>query len=324
MCSIYRLSFHLRGPFLTPWQADTLFGHLCWALRWRKGPDAVTAFLDRYEASDPPILLSNGFPGDWLPKPVFPSSLVSAADPAELQGLILDREESGRQEWLSPVEFNAWRSLPTVVRPGRHDGLVDEETRTLFKNKINRRTGTTAAVEEEEGLEGEGNLFAVEERFLPESRLSVYARIVDDWLDTARTLFADVAHTGYGRKKSSGYGQFDFDPEADLAPYDGFDEVPGANGFISLSNWVPGPNDPVDGYYRAWVKYGRLGEVYAVQGSDRPPFKQPLVMLEAGACFRVEQPKPYYGRLVRGVHRDDPDIVQYGLAFDLPIRFPSA
>jgi CRISPR-associated protein Csm4 len=320
----YRLTFHLRGPFLTPWQADTLFGHLCWALRWREGPEALADLVARYEAGDPPILLSNGFPGDWLPRPVFPLRLGRAGSRAELKRQILDRESGGQRDWLALDEFNAWRLLPNVVQPVALAAPVDARSRTLFKNKINRRTGTTAAATGEDLPEGEGNLFAVEERFARADRLSVYARIADDWADMARTLLADVARTGFGRKKSSGYGQFDFDPGVDLKPFDGFDPLPGANGFVSLSNWVPAHDDPTDGYYGVQVKYGRLGEVYAVQGEAKSPFKQPLVMLRAGSCFRVEQPKPFYGRLVRNVHHQDPAIVQYGLAFDLPMRFPVA
>ena len=319
----YRLTFRLRGPFLTPWQADTLFGHLCWALRWREGPSAVQDLLARCEAGDPPILLSNGFPNDWLPRPVFPRRLARAENRSELRDLILDREELGHQAWVSLAEFNAWRLLPNVVRPGSSDRNTGERGRTAFKNQINRFTGTTSAIEETDEERAEGNLFAVEERFLSEGVLSVYARITEDWLDTSRILLADLSRSGYGRKKSSGYGQFDFDPDSDLEPFAGFEPVPDPNGFVSLSNWVPERDDPTEGNFQTLVKYGRLGEVYVDKGEVRSPFKQPLVMLKAGSCFAVEHRKPFYGRLVRGVHRDDLEIVQYGLAFDLPMRFPS-
>ncbi|OPZ87057.1 MAG: hypothetical protein BWY76_00659 [bacterium ADurb.Bin429] len=79
-----RVTLRLRSGHITPFQADTLFGHLCWALAERDGADAVAAFLAAYQER-PPLLVSDGFPlldgRVYLPMPAlsWPSFLHLAA-----------------------------------------------------------------------------------------------------------------------------------------------------------------------------------------------------------------------------------------------------
>ncbi len=78
----------------------------------------------------------------------------------------------------------------------------------------------------------------------------------------------------------------------DPTPCPGFDDVPDANGFISLSTFQPASNDPSEGFWRVFVKYGKLAPEF--HGSA--VFKRPQVMLEAGACFHTShRPEPFYG-----------------------------
>ena len=71
--------------------------------------------------------------------------------------------------------------------------------------------------------------------------------------------------------------------EGDPALFSELDDVPGPDGFVSLSTFQPSSTDPVDGYWRSSVKYGRL----APEFHDAAVFKRPQVMLEPGACFRT-------------------------------------
>jgi len=64
------------------------------------------------------------------------------------------------------------------------------------------------------------------------------------------------------------------------------------------------------------IKYGKLGEEKTYCGQ---PFKKPLIMLKPGAVFRTANVKPFYGRLVEDIAYGDPSVVQYGLAFPVPI-----
>src|SRR5436309_4450718 len=70
----YQVRLALRAATGTPWQADTLFGHLCWQLRYQEGAQAVEDFLELYRLGEPPLVLSDGFPGspELLPRPLLP------------------------------------------------------------------------------------------------------------------------------------------------------------------------------------------------------------------------------------------------------------
>ena len=303
----YRVKLRPLSASLSRWQADTIFGHLCWALRYADGEDALVEFLVTYDAGRPPLLLSNAFPGDLLPQPAgWPP--CPPVDPAAARRDTVARQlawhDARRQPFLTAADFDRARRgevlaptpLPAVPAP--------ERQRVLFKNQISRRTGTTG---------GEGQLYNVTEFATGYEYLSVYVRVAGDWLDRAQALFEQVAQGGYGRKKSAGYGQFEV---VGWEQWEAFATFPEANGFVSLSNFVPAADDPVAGAYRRLVKYGKLGESYTYLPN---PFKRPLILLRAGAAFRVARPRPHYGRLVHDIARQ-PGVVQYGLAFDVPAR----
>ena len=63
--SEYTIELKLSAPLITPFQSDTIFGHICWAVRFLKWgeEDKLNDFLTQYETEDsPPLLISNGFP----------------------------------------------------------------------------------------------------------------------------------------------------------------------------------------------------------------------------------------------------------------------
>lgn len=318
----YRLRLLPRSAFLSPWQADTIFGHLCWAIRHHEGENALLDFLDPFRENEPPLVLSNGFPGDFLPRPLLPTPDAPPAGMPKMEQVEAMRrqKEIRGAKYVKLDEFNALcrgESLELVVQ---QDTLWTE---TILKNQINRLTGGTTPLDEEEG----GNLYSVDEqRFIDRKTgallpMAVYVKVADDkWAERTLDLFKRVSLSGFGAKKSAGYGQFEVQ---EFEPFDGFPQLPQADGFVSLSNFVPAPGDPDEGHYQTIVKYGKLGEGYAAT-DGLSPFKFPLVMLAAGATFYTSESRPFFGQLVRGVHPQNEDIVQYAYAFAVPIKLPQA
>lgn len=319
----YRAILRPHSATRTPWQADTLFGHLCWLLRYDQGDAALAAFLARYQAGDPPLLFSDGFPGEWLPRPLVPRAPASLADKAAGIAAMGQAKREKHIRWVSRSEFHALRRGEPIALPPRP---AIGEGQTVLKNAINRTTGGTTPIDDLPG--GAGNLYNAEEYAFSQGAgpsrtgldIAVYVRAADDaWAEQARTLLAQLARGGYGAKKSAGYGHFALEswapfPDLDAAP-------PGANGFISLSNWVPAQGDPSEGYYETLVKYGKLGEELA---NSANPFKFPLVLLKAGSCFHAPGPiREWYGRLVERIAPlPDVPVVQYGYAFAVPAALP--
>ena len=89
--------------------------------------------------------------------------------------------------------------------------------------------------------------------------------------------------------------------------------------FVSLSNFVPARNDPIEGTWQTIVKYGKLGEEYATGGN---PFKRPLLMFTAGSTFYDAPCREYYGRVVKDIAPSYHKVVQYALALPVPIKLP--
>ncbi len=308
---IFRLTLTLRSATASAWQADTFFGHLCWALVQREGEDVLHSFLSQYDRGQPPLVLSNGFPGDFLPRLILPPL---PSDPAQFK---VERIRGARAHkraaqvsYLSLGEFNQVRQGERTT-PEPKAGM---QRRVTMKNQISRLTGTTGE---------EGQLYPQEESYASpddrgQSRVTFYLRTTSEFLGLFRALVEQVAAEGYGKRKTVGYGEI---ADWKLEPFEGFEQLVEADGFVSLSNFVPARDDPRDGYWQMLVKYGKLGEALAT--SDNP-FKQPLVMLAAGSCFRHTPVRPWYGRLVHEISPAHPEVVQYGLAFALPIRFPLA
>ncbi len=298
----YRLKLKPQSSFLTPWQADTIFGSLCWIMAWRKGADALAKFLDEYKNDNPPFVLSDGMPGDLLPAPAYLSLIVKTNDYQKAKSL-------KKTAWLKPDEFE-------ILREGhfdldRHESIKPFKPFTTLHSSINRLTGTTG---------DEGSLFELEEQAFDTedakaNYLSVYLKIRAGYEDTIMSLFRDLSLSGYGAKKSAGKGSFEIIDG--LEPFDTFDGLGNANGFVSLSNFVPSKHDPTEGFYRTIVKYGKLGGEYTFSGN---PFKKPLVMLCAGSSFYTQgQVRPYYGRMIESIAPSKPEVVQYGYAFAVPV-----
>lgn len=307
----YRLQLHLPGGTITPWLADTIFGHLCWVaerhggFRTFSGADGL---IELYRSGQPPMILSDGFPGDYLPAPadlrtVFEQGLSASPSAAEYALL---KQVKGIK-YLTQDQFAAYRNGDSFPLPTTPEAPV-RRTVTLH-NQISRLTNTT-------GGDG-GGLYEQEEVYLGsdvKGRLSIYCRLADGFEEDARTLFERLAVGGYGKKRTSGKGAFSL---ADFEPFLAFDApLKEPAGVVMLSHFVPAPTDPTDGAYTIRVKYGKLGEEKTFCGN---PFKKPLIMLQPGAVFRTQRVSPWYGRLVEGITYEETGVVQYGFGLALPV-----
>jgi CRISPR-associated protein Csm4 len=68
----FKIKIKLRSSIITPFHSDTLWGHICWALRYKYGKSELDEFLQCYTHAEPPLIISNAFPKGYLPYPVLP------------------------------------------------------------------------------------------------------------------------------------------------------------------------------------------------------------------------------------------------------------
>lgn len=308
----YLITLAVPSGFITPWHADTLFGHLCWAAERHDGFQhfrGAGGLIDLFRSGIPPFIISDGFPAGLLPAPITLKSLYQPESMEELdRNRYTEFKKTKKREYLTLFQFQSFQR-------GEAPDLSDEQkgfsSATSLHNQISRLTNATGE---------QGSLFELDEQFAPCGRVQIYAKVRYGFEDDLRQFFEHVANGGYGAKKSTGKGAFKLE---EFFPFDGFDVLGSGDrqgdavtGFVSLSHFVPAQGDPTDGAYKIIIKYGKLGEEKTYCGQ---PFKKPLIMLKPGAVFRTYPMKQFYGRLVEDVAYSDSSVVQYGFAFSVPV-----
>jgi len=279
-------------------QGPTLFGQVCWLRREAEGEAALTAWLGDAAAL---WRLSDGFPAGFLPRPlVRPRPLA----PAGLERV----KEMRKRRYVSRAAFlrlrDAWdegqlRDQDTAREPDCH--------RQITRNHVDRRG---------QGTIEEGGLFRLSEdwRFADEG-----TRDLDLYVETAeplvrvRAFVAELGRRGYGRGASLGRGLWEV---AEAVEETALPDHPGPRR-LSLSRGVLDPATMTAALWRAEPQAGRLGPQLSLAGVA--PFKRPVLLTSPGATFEPAGPGPF-GRLLRGVHPERPEVVVNALHLALPFR----
>ena len=222
----------------------------------------------------PPFVLSDAFPGDWLPVP----ALVRLLD-----WPVADRKTVKRARWLSAEAF---RRVQHGERPALTDLIQASGVweYTQLRNTIGRASNSTA--------QG-GGLFPTDETVLCDAAyLTVYARVRDDFVRRFWALMQELAAWGFGSDRSVGKGQFHLGPE--LESVEGLDAPADADGCVVLSTFQPAAGDPTDGAWEAFTKYGKLGPDFGLENV----FKHPVILFRPGTCFRRPILQGWLGRAI--------------------------
>ncbi len=328
----YALQVRPRARFVSLPQSDTLFGHLCWAIRYAEGEDALRGFLAEF-ADSPPVLLSAAFPQGMLPVPVLPP-LTRAQVKQIAHDYFEDNEVKATDELKARRDI---KFLPLEQFRALANELTNEE---LARAVLNLPAAEPAwqetvvmrtAVDRITWSGREGALFDDRYDFFQAgARLTVWVRLRDDWDTVAKRewllqRWQDVARSGFGGRLSTGAGQFTLDG---LTPADAeLPHVENANAFVTLASFVPRADDPTQGWWAHHVKRGKLGAHFstnAAPGADTPHvWKKPLVMFLPGSTFVTgSAPRAWYGKLVPHIHPLDAyqEVAQYAYAFAVGVR----
>lgn len=358
-----RITFRVATSVGTPFQADTLFGHFCWAIAYTEGEESLKEFLASYENSAP-FLISDGFPAlfhedkrtrFYLPYPEIPPEEGAGEDlEKELKIPVDQRAEEklfntalkslNRQKWieekalstmcqdLDPYKLTeaflklkfcpksrgirdekecdckSWRDCPSLV------GEMTARSQCNIVTPVVKKSSTSHNVLNRWSSQSE-NVFIQQELF-PDDHTGYYflARIDEKIMTQERLarLMEYIAESGYGRDVSTGKGSL-----KDIQLHDFSWDVPNANAFLNLSSaYVPQKGELDKGFYSTHVKRGKLGSEYVL---NHNPWKRPVLMLAAGSVLAGD-PCKTYGGLVRKIHYELPEVVQYGYAFPLGVK----
>lgn len=268
----FRLTLRPLSVFGTPLAGDTLFGHLCWAVRERFGEARLENLLVSYTHGRPFMAISDAFPSGFVPRPMIPNFVIGRdVDSA-------NRKAERAKSWL-PVDDAA---MPIKQWIDRAHAISNTSTEVVTQNTINRLTGTT----------GSGQ-FAPRQvdriAFARDTALDCYI-VLDDTRfdrDAVRQVVENVGSTGYGRDATTGLGKFSI-----LA----FDEfrwpIQRSRHWLTLAPCAPVPEglDPARSFYQPLTRFGRHGNVAVLSGH---PFKRPLLMLRSAAFITTREEGSY-------------------------------
>jgi CRISPR-associated protein Csm4 len=299
----FKFALRPLSPFGTPLAGDTLFGHLCWALRERRGEGHLAELLEGYTSGQPFVVLSDGFPQGFVPRPTAPDFLLGMKiDPAQ-------RKMTRTHRWLAadgagePIRI--W-----LEQLARSDA---SKTFIVSQNTINRFTGTTGADQfaprqvDRTSFKGGLEIYAV----LDEERLSA---------QVLHGLLEDIGLHGYGRDATTGLGKF-----AVMSCGEHLWPLQESLYWLTLAPCAPNSAqlDAEFCYYLPVTRFGRHGNMAVTLGS---PFKSPLLMTATGALLKSLQPSRWavHGRGVGGsanpISRVLPATVHQGYAPVLPLN----
>lgn len=311
---LHRATLTLQTPLGTPLTGDTLFGQMCWALRALRGNDMLVRHLEGYTAGAPWLVISDGFPAGYLPKPALPQHFEPLSDPVA-------RKAAKRKHWIpAAVVLSGVQgvSLNALLGSAVDDSVAYAKppvAATQAHNTLNRLTGTTG--------EGEFAPYTTPAIFhAPGQRIDLYLV-----LDDARTTAAEVSEllswigaSGFGRDASAGLGKFTLE---------GIDPVEcalpgGANAYWTLAPCSPGSGhfDRSRSYWRVLTRFGRHGNLHAL-GTN--PFKTPILMANTGAVLTVAGEftlRAFVGAGIGGdgtLSKVEPGTVHQGYAPVLPL-----
>ncbi|MCX7598516.1 MAG: hypothetical protein N2512_06555 [Armatimonadetes bacterium] len=325
----HRIRLRLLSPVGTPWQSDTIFGHLAWHVAYGRAGMTIEDFLRPFRQGRPPFVLSDAFPDGYLPRPLLPV-LPAPKQPGETANErpstaqeYAQAKRKQKAQFVSESDFQALRRGQVSDWEPPDNPWRDFQ---VLHASINRLTGTTTGPETEPAEEAgppealEGHLFstrlsapAAGDGVLP---LSVFLRADAPWDAKVPEMLCELSKVGFGRDKSTGVGAFEV---LDVQPYDGFAPLPEANAFVSLSSYCPARNDPTRGRWKIRIKYGKLGE----NAGAGNPFKRPLIQFEPGAVFLTDgPPRPIYGRAVEGIAPAMPEAIQCCFTLAVPCVIP--
>jgi CRISPR-associated protein Csm4 len=259
----FRVELSPRSAFGTPLRGDTLFGQLCWALRHRLGEPALRDLLVGYSSGRPFAVLSDAFPGGFVPRPELPRDLAGPA-----------ARDAGkawkRRRWLPLAAL----TKPLLEALGEAQAVDYEIGDIQAHNSLRRDTAAT----------GTGAFAPFQSQrhwYKPGTMLDLHIVHDPDCIaaDTLSECLADIGKTGYGRDASTGVGRFSLAVGAAGRP----DTCAGSRSWASLAPTAPqgGAWETPSCLWRPMTRFGRHGDVQALGN----PFKNPILLADTGALL---------------------------------------
>lgn len=357
----YRVRFSLVSSLGTPFQSDTLFGHICWAIWYLEGIDALNEFLEAYTDGSAPLLVSDGMPviGDafYVPSPSLPKRPGELNELASRLGIRDD--VSQRRVFASAckaIDKKPWIEMTALLErasPLTAIGIFEDVfSLKLCPGSMTERDSSRCSCDDWRRCPalhtGASDVDGCSYQY-PETILEVTMHNVIN-----RTLMAST--NLYAREDLFPIQDFYFLASLDESIFSverfekclryiegtgyGRDKSTGCGAIseMRLEEWSPPDIDGANAFLNlssAYVPEARklpagYYQIHVKRGKlgeeyvlNNSPWKKPILMIRAGAVFEGDPEIPH-GRLVRNVHNKLSGVVQYGYAYPLGVKFDAS
>jgi len=290
---LYKTTISPESNFATTLRGDTLFGQICWSIKYAFGEERLKELLKTYEKK-PFLVVSDGFVSEYLPKPKMPSVLLGESSE--------DKKINRKKIWLS---------LKQLQSGNFSDAKTDEEVKNGDKsivtmhNSIDYRSFKTS---------DDGSFAPYGEKEFSIGKKDIYF-LIDDLqfsLDELQKAFEQLSLSGYGKDTTIGKGRFTFED---------FEEVKIDNTsktFMSISPFSPQGIECKEIYYEPFTRFGKFGGDRAFKNA----FKKPILMADCASMVHFEEVQElhYIGNAIKNISDAHPDTVHQGYSIVVPIK----
>lgn len=318
----YILPLKQKSGLLSELQSDTIYGHFCWRLKERLGEEKLTEFISLYKNGKPVFTLSDGLisvNGEIrFPRPYIFTKPEVKETKAEKVLEFVKRKSNKERSYVTIKELNAFLTSGKVTIEDKDDTVNAKDKRKKKRPILSEALRVSVQIDRSTFGSSEGRLFSYNPVYTREDVSYVLLMKVFDNASyksyECESIIKDIFKVGFGKKKSSGYGQFEV---GEITEMNVFEEPKDSNAFMVLGNYLPAEVDKVTPIgYDIKTKYGKLGEEYS---QSENPFKNPIVFLTSGSCFLTSNAKNYYGRVTQEgeISKSNNFAVQFGMPFTL-------
>ena len=290
---LYKATITPESNFVTPLKGDTIFGQLCWVIRYIYGNDKLSKLLSDYDSA-PFMIVSDAFAKDYLPKPSLPSFLL---------GEDSDKKKENRKRiWLSLDDLQKGNFINTK-RSDEIGYKIKKES--VVKNSIDYKSFKTGA----EGFDP----YAEDEIGLP-NKLDIYFlsnETIFTFEELKKSLKA-LGEIGYGKNTTIGKGRFEVEDIKEVKLQKRVSTTFMALSPLSLQNIKA-----KEIYYSVFTRFGKHGGDLATKS----PFKKPLLFADTATVLLFEEEKEldFIGSAITS-HSKHTETIHQGYSILLPIK----
>jgi len=290
-----KIELTLKSPIISKFQSDTIFGHFAWGIYYLYGEDRLKELLKNFK-TNPFIVFSDGFEAGKLPKPFLEPYLMPPKSmdlnkkykktsfiPAKW---ILDNINNLTDEILFNqfIKENYDECLEKSCedcKKNNKKNKKEKETLLTLKNSINRELNKTTQ-----------GLYSVKETFYDNGKFEIYCKYDKNQISLSeiKEVFDFIGKRGYGKDKNVGKGKFETNFIEDFEEKKFFKVDETKLFYLNLSSMFK-DDKLVLSYGKKFTKFPKTGGNLA----SHLPFKNPIVLFQAGSTFLVKEYNEYYG-----------------------------